>query len=172
MEEVVRVWVRRVLVVVLAAGALALGSAAPTFSKEKPKSPTGSATKDKTSDKKPSENVNACGCYRNDSGGCICTDKKGKCECPGECEPVGCGEKRDKEIEREMAAEIKRAQDDEKKREAEREAREAQENGTAVSPDAGVAPPAVAEKPAKPRKDASKVERKSDGKPDPKGTKK
>jgi hypothetical protein len=160
MEEVVRVWVRRVLVVVLAAGALALGSAAPTFSKEKPKSPTGSATKDKTSDKKPSENVNACGCYRNDSGGCICTDKKGKCECPGECEPVGCAEKRDKEIEREMAAEIKRAQDEEKKRE---EAQKAQENGTAT-PDAGeAAPPAVAAKPSKTsRKNAAKGQDKAD----------
>jgi hypothetical protein len=163
MEEVVRVWVRRVLVVALAAGALALGSAGPTFSKEKPKSPAGSSTKDKTPDKKAAnENVNACGCYRTDSGGCICTDKKGKCECPGECEPVGCAEKRDKEIEREMAAEIKRAQEEEKRRE---EAQKAQENG-AAAPDGGEsAPPAVAAKPAKPaRKDApaktEKVEKK------------
>ena len=158
MERVlVRVRVVNVVVVlavgVLTFGLLALGAAAPGVAKEKPKSPPGSTAKKPP----PGESVNACGCYHDATGGCVCTDKKGKCECPGECEPIGCGEKRDKEIEREMAAEIKRAQDDEKKREAEREAKE---NGTAV-PDAGEPPPPVATKAAKPRKDGP-------GKPDAK----
>ena len=101
----------------------------------------------------PGETVNACGCYHDAKGGCVCTDKKGKCECPGECEPVGCGAKRDKEMDREMAAEIKRAQEDEKKR---AEAQEAQDNGSTGAPDAGESPAAGAAKPAKsPRKEAA-----------------
>jgi hypothetical protein len=139
----------------------ALTGFAPTsfaVAKEKPKSAPPASAKGKPP---PGEAVNACGCYHDSRGGCVCTDKKGKCECPGECEPVGCGEKRDKEMEREMAAEIKRAQEDEKKR---KEALEAQENG--APPDAGepapepVKPPTKsAGKPAKPpakspRKDA------------------
>ncbi|HVU52722.1 MAG TPA: hypothetical protein VHL80_18705 [Polyangia bacterium] len=157
--------VRFVIVVgALTIGLLALGRVAPSFAKDKPKSAPGSTAKKPP----PGEAVNACGCYHDAKGGCVCTDRKGKCECPGECEPVGCGEKRDKEIEREMAAEIKRAQDDEKKREAEREAREAKENG-AAEPDAGEPPPPAGAKPAKPRKDvAGKNDAKSDGKADSK----
>jgi hypothetical protein len=162
MEWVVRVRVVKI-VVALTVGVLGLGAGAPSFAKDKPKSPPGSTAKKPP----PGETVNACGCYHDAKGGCACTDKKGKCECPGECEPVGCSEKRDKEIEKEMAAEIKRAQDDEKRREAEREAQEARENGTAA-PDAGDAPPAVATKPGKPRKDAAG---KSDDKPGPKAEK-
>jgi hypothetical protein len=71
--------------------------------------------------------LNACGCYRQDNGTCACTDKKGKCECPGECEPVGCDAKREKQLEREMADEVKRAQDDERKRKEAAEAEEAKE---------------------------------------------
>jgi hypothetical protein len=137
---------RRVLRVVIALclGLFVLGSdAGRVFSKDKPKAPA-SAPK---GGPPPGESINACGCYRDAKGGCVCTDKKGKCECPGDCEPVGCGEKRDKEMEREMAVEIKRAQEDEKKR---KEALEAQENGTA--PDAGAAPsePSAPAKPSKP----------------------
>jgi len=51
---------------------------------------------------------NACGCYRDSSGSCFC-GKKGKCACPGECEPKGCEEKRAKELDREIAAETKKA---------------------------------------------------------------
>ena len=145
--------------VALTVGVLAFRSAAPTFAGEKKPAAT---AKGKLP---PGEAVNACGCYRDSGGGCVCTDRKGKCECPGECEPVGCGEKRDKEIEREMAAEIKRAQDDEKKRQAEKDAVEARENGTAITPDAGEAPPpTVAAKPSKPaRKDpAGKGQSKTD----------
>ena len=39
--------------------------------------------------------VNACGCYRDSVGACFC-GRKGKCECPGDCEPKGCEEKRAK----------------------------------------------------------------------------
>ncbi|HEY2728822.1 MAG TPA: hypothetical protein VGK52_02710 [Polyangia bacterium] len=53
---------------------------------------------------------NACGCYQTDGGSCYC-DKKSKCGCPGECEPKGCEEKRQKLIDKEINAETKRAQD-------------------------------------------------------------
>jgi hypothetical protein len=61
--------------------------------------------------------LNACGCYHKGNA-CVCTDKKAKCDCPEDCEPVGCEEKRQKEIEREIAAETKKAQEEDKKREA------------------------------------------------------
>jgi hypothetical protein len=67
--------------------------------------------------------LNACGCYRKGNA-CVCTDKKAKCECPEDCEPVGCDEKRQKEMDREMAAEIKRGQEQDKKRQADEAARE------------------------------------------------
>ena len=51
---------------------------------------------------------NACGCYRDSSGACFC-GKKGKCACPGDCEPKGCEEKRAKELDKEIAAETKKA---------------------------------------------------------------
>jgi hypothetical protein len=58
--------------------------------------------------------ANACGCYSNSQGACFCA-KKAKCGCPGECEPKGCEEKRDKEIEKQIAAETKKAASAEKK---------------------------------------------------------
>ena len=58
--------------------------------------------------------VNACGCYRDSQGQCFC-GKKGKCVCPGECEPKGCDEKRAKEIEREVANETRKAAEADKK---------------------------------------------------------
>jgi hypothetical protein len=140
---------RRVLriVITLCLGLFVFGGGpGRTFAKEKPKAPASAAAK---GGPPPGESVNACGCYHNARGGCVCTDKKGKCECPGDCEPVGCGEKRDKEMEREMAVEIKRAQEDEKKRQ---EALEAQENGTA--PDASTPPAAEPSAPKPSRKDA------------------
>jgi hypothetical protein len=53
---------------------------------------------------------NACGCYQTDGGSCYC-DKKAKCGCPGECEPKGCEEKRQKQLDKEVHEETKRAQD-------------------------------------------------------------
>jgi hypothetical protein len=104
------------------------------------------AAKDKAKDKKaaaapedkasapPGAEVNACGCYHNAKGACVCTSRKAKCVCPGECEPVGCEEKRQKEMEREMEAEIKRAQEEDKKRQA---AEAAAESGGGADADGG-----------------------------------
>jgi hypothetical protein len=66
----------------------------------------------------PDKAMNACGCYKDTAGACLCS-KKGKCDCPGECEPKGCEEKRAKEMEKEIAAETKKAAEaDKKQREA------------------------------------------------------
>jgi len=69
-------------------------------------------TKLARAEKKP---TNACGCY-GDANSCFC-EKKAKCGCPGECEPKGCEEQRQKQMEKEMEAETKRAKEaDEKAR--------------------------------------------------------
>lgn len=75
--------------------------------------------------------TNACGCYQNTAGECICS-RKGKCDCPGECEPKGCEEKRQKQFQKELQDETRKAQEAEKKRQQEaadkeRKAREAEE---------------------------------------------
>jgi len=79
--------------------------------------------------------VNACGCYRTESGACFCGDKNGACQCPGDCEPLACEQKRSKEIQREVAAETKKAQDDERRHLDEAAAAEAA--ATAKSPHPG-----------------------------------
>ena len=56
------------------------------------------------------EERNHCGCYRDTSGACFC-EKKATCGCPGECEPRGCEEKRDKDIQKEIEAETKKAEE-------------------------------------------------------------
>jgi hypothetical protein len=61
--------------------------------------------------------ANPCGCFKDTNGACFC-GKKAKCGCPGECEPRGCAEKHDKDIEKEIRAETKRAQDIERKQKA------------------------------------------------------
>jgi hypothetical protein len=75
--------------------------------------------------------TNACGCYQSSAGECICT-RKGKCDCPGECEPKGCAEKRQKELDREVKEETKKAEAAEKKRqeEAAEKQRKAEEQAT------------------------------------------
>ena len=50
---------------------------------------------------------NNCGCYK-DGATCFC-DKKAKCGCPGDCEPKGCEEQRDKELQKEIDAETRKA---------------------------------------------------------------
>ncbi len=50
---------------------------------------------------------NNCGCYK-DGATCYC-DKKAKCGCPGDCEPKGCEEQRDKELQKEIDAETRKA---------------------------------------------------------------
>jgi hypothetical protein len=66
--------------------------------------------------------TNACGCYQDAEGTCRCV-KRSKCGCPGECEPAGCEEKRQKELEREAQEEVKRQQEAERQRNAELEKR-------------------------------------------------
>jgi len=56
----------------------------------------------------PEGKPNACGCYSDSTGSCYC-GKKTKCGCPGECEPKGCEEKRQKQLEKEIAEETKKA---------------------------------------------------------------
>ncbi len=51
---------------------------------------------------------NKCGCYKDGGGTCFC-DKKAKCGCPGDCEPKGCEAQRDKELQKEIDAETKKA---------------------------------------------------------------
>ena len=63
---------------------------------------------------------NKCGCYKDTAGTCFCA-KKGKCGCPGDCEPKGCEEQRDKEIQKEIEAETRKAQASQSKRSAEGE---------------------------------------------------
>jgi len=62
--------------------------------------------------------TNACGCYQNTAGECTCT-RRGKCDCPGECEPKGCDEKRQKALEKEVKEETRKAEAAEKKRQEE-----------------------------------------------------
>ena len=62
--------------------------------------------------------TNACGCYQNTAGQCICI-RRGKCDCPGECEPKGCDEKRQKELNKAIQEETRKAEAAEKKRQEE-----------------------------------------------------
>jgi len=57
--------------------------------------------------------LNACGCYAQGSS-CIC-ERKAKCGCPGECEPKGCEEARQKQLQKEIEAETKKAKEAEQK---------------------------------------------------------
>jgi hypothetical protein len=64
------------------------------------------------------EPVNACGCYRDDSGACKC-GRKSKCGCPEECEPIGCEEKRQKEADKAADKALKEIAAKERKKAAE-----------------------------------------------------
>jgi hypothetical protein len=86
----------------------------------------------KAADAGPKHEVNACGCYKDAAGACFC-GKKGKCACPGECEPKGCEEKRNKAIEKEVAAETKKAHEaDQKERSKEHASKEAKKKPSGV----------------------------------------
>ena len=63
--------------------------------------------------------LNSCGCSQDPSGGCYC-ERKAKCGCPGECEPNGCAEKREKQLQKEVDAETKKAAATDRKRQPER----------------------------------------------------
>src|SRR4029078_4033688 len=93
------------------AAALGLAAGAASGADQK-----GKAGADKPSNLPPGVTLNACGCYKKGDA-CVCTNKKAKCQCPGDCEPGGCAAQRDKEMEKEYADVWKRAQDDDKKRE-------------------------------------------------------
>ena len=78
----------------------------------------------KVADDGAKHEVNACGCYKDAAGACFC-GKKGKCSCPGDCEPKGCDEKRNKEMQKEVAAETKKAHEaDQKQRSKEHASKE------------------------------------------------
>jgi hypothetical protein len=55
--------------------------------------------------------VNGCGCFEESPGVCKCL-RKSKCGCPGECEPLGCEEKRQKDLSRRMEKELKKLRED------------------------------------------------------------
>ena len=106
MRHSFRAWM--VIVVMFAAGGAAglVGGVASATAK---KTTTAAAATDG-----PAKQVNACGCYKDTAGACFC-GRKGKCACPGDCEPKGCEEKRNKEIQKEVAAETKKATEADKK---------------------------------------------------------
>jgi hypothetical protein len=98
-----RVW----LISATILGALGSGGG---LAQAKAKAPTGAGPSTK-------KEVNACGCYKDTAGACFC-GKKGKCDCPGDCEPKGCEEKRAKQMQKEIAAETKKAAEADKKQRA------------------------------------------------------
>ena len=55
------------------------------------------------------EATNKCGCYQDSTGSCFC-NKNATCGCPGSCEPKGCEEKREKQMQKEIDAEMRKAQ--------------------------------------------------------------
>lgn len=60
-------------------------------------------------------NTNACGCYGDSVTGCYC-NKYAKCGCPGECEPKGCEAQRQKQFDREIQLETRKAAETARKR--------------------------------------------------------
>jgi hypothetical protein len=78
--------------------------------------------------------VNACGCY-GEANSCIC-ERKAKCGCPGECEPKGCEEARQKQMQKEIDVETKKAKEQEEARKPKDEAKgeEAAEKDKAAKP--------------------------------------
>jgi hypothetical protein len=143
---------------------------ATAVAKTSKKDKTGAASSSKAP---PGVTLNACGCYRNGEA-CMCTNKNARCECPGDCEPVGCDEKRQKEMDREVAAEVKRAEEEDKKRaaaeaEAQRKAAEAeaarQKAEEEGDDDTTVAPEDRAAVETPPDKDQGKADDKTSDKP-------
>ena len=106
---------RHGILIGLIAAVLALGSAGSASAKRR-KAPAKTAA----SARAPGKALNACGCYADLSGKCFC-GRRGKCECPGECEPKGCAEKRSRQMDREIAAETRKAAEvDRKERQEEK----------------------------------------------------
>jgi hypothetical protein len=84
--------------------------------------------------------LNACGC-RGEGNNCTC-EKKGKCGCPGECEPKGCEEARAKQLQKEVDEETKRA------KEAEKAHNKSKDEAKAAADDDDAAKAAAAKAPA------------------------
>jgi hypothetical protein len=80
---------------------------------------------------------NHCGCYRDTTGACFC-EKKATCGCPGDCEPRGCEEKRDRELQKQIQEETKRAQAAGRKGSASKD----EDSETATAPAKRTPPPA------------------------------
>lgn len=126
------------VLIIFAAGLLGIGRDGTTIAVAKP---AGKHKKAQSSDGASNKAGNACGCYQNGAGACFCA-KKSKCGCPGECEPRGCEEKRQKEIEREVTAETKKAAEaDKKQRKASADAERASERSDADKPPASARKP-------------------------------
>jgi hypothetical protein len=87
-----------------------------------------------------SPQVNACGCYRDTAGACFC-GRKGKCDCPGDCEPKRCEEKRQKELDKEVETETRHARELEKKQQDEEAEKERKAQAPAGDGDPGEAEP-------------------------------
>jgi hypothetical protein len=136
----------RILGIVAVIGLVLLGAVSPATAKGK-KAAAGSPAAGKQ--------VNACGCYADGTGACFC-GRKGKCVCPGECEPKGCEEKRAKEMQKEVAAETKKAA------EADKKARQAEASGKSQ---ATGKPQGDKGKPAKEKKPAQNPVQKDDSGP-------
>jgi hypothetical protein len=90
--------------------------------------------------------LNACGCY-GEGNNCIC-ERKAKCGCPGECEPKGCEAARQKQLQKEIEAETKKAKEAEEKANASAEGKDkaAEEAEKAAEKKPAVKPMSVAAK--------------------------
>ena len=93
------------------------------------------------------EQRDACGCYADSAGNCYC-DLGAKCGCPGLCEPRGCADERQRQLEKEIDAETRRAQ------QAERAAEDVTREDAAPSP---AAAPAAKSPPPRPPSHARKL---------------
>jgi hypothetical protein len=82
--------------------------------------------------------LNACGCS-GEGDSCIC-ERKAKCGCPGECEPKGCEAERQKQLQKEIDAEVKRAKEDEKARSKPKEEAKADDDSGSDSDKGGKKP--------------------------------
>ena len=98
--------------------------------------------------------TNACGCYQKSDGTCVC-GRGSKCGCPEECEPMGCEEKRQKEMDKEIQAETKKAQEAERKRNEEAAAKAKAQERTFVDEGEDESG-ATADEPARSPKDKTK----------------
>jgi hypothetical protein len=80
--------------------------------------------------------VNRCGCYQDGLGVCKCL-RKSVCGCPGECEPLGCEEKRQKDLARRMEEELEKIREDQQKRKQPRPEQAGETTGSADPADGG-----------------------------------